>query len=470
MIGPWEIERQRVLVVDDDASLAENVAEILGGALPVDVEVVGRLAEALTRARTARFDLVLSDVRLPDGNGTDLVEPLRACWPFAEVVLITGNATVDSAIAAVRGGAFAYVLKPFAPAELLDLARRALAQARLATERERLRIELERSERKNRQIVEAVPALVLALDASGRVALWNLRLEEATGFSRQEMIGRPGESLIGTGGVRSLVTKTGPDRLVRWETARVSSDGNDSETWTYAVGADVTSEQEMLRRTLRAERLAAVGTMAAGLAHEVRNPLNSAALQLQVLRRRLARGDSTPESLDGVAALVEDEIRRLERLVSDFLSFARPRPIELRPTALEGVCEEVVALVKPEAEAARVEIAVDLAPNLPVIQADPERLRQVLQNLVRNALEAMPNGGALTVRARQVKDFLELEVTDTGQGFVGDAPVFDAFFTTKPRGTGLGLSIVHRIVSDHGGSVRVRSRPGDTCFTVSLPV
>ena len=465
------MERQRILVVDDDAALAENVAEIIGGALPVDVEVVGRLTEALARAQSARFDLVLSDVRLPDGNGTDLVEPLRSRWMFAEVVLITGNATVDSAIAAVRGGAFAYVLKPFSPTELLEIARRALAQVALATERERLRLELERSERKNRQIIEAVPALVLALDANGRVALWNLRLEEVSGFCRQEMIGQPGDSLIGTGGVRALATKGGSERLVRWETARVSSDvGASSETWTYAVGADVTSEQEMLRRTLRAERLAAVGTLAAGLAHEVRNPLNSAALQLQVLRRRLARGDSTPQVLDGVAALVEDEIRRLERLVNDFLSFARPRPIELRPTVLEGLCEEVVELIRPEAEAARVAVTLEIAPGLPILQADPERLRQVLQNLMRNALEAMPGGGRLTVRVRPVEGFVELDVADTGQGFVGDAPVFDAFFTTKPKGTGLGLSIVHRIVTDHGGTVRVRSRPGDTCFTVALPV
>jgi signal transduction histidine kinase len=466
------VDRQTVLIVDDDTALAENVAEIITDALPVDVEVASRLAQALELVGARRFDLVLGDVRLPDGDGTDLVEPLRANWPHAEMVLITGDATVDSAIAAVRGGALAYVLKPVAPTEMLEIVRRALAQVAMATERERLRGDLERSERRHRQVVEAVPALVLALDGQGRIALWNRRLEETTGFSRAEMLGQPGEPLVGPGGVRALGAKGGDERLVRWETAQVtspSSSGPANETWTYAVGADITAEQEMLRRTLRAERLAAVGTLAAGLAHEVRNPLNSAALQLQVLRRRLARGESAPESIDAIAVLVEDEIHRLERLVNDFLSFARPRPLEIRATALEEICQGVVLLFAPEAEASGVTVALDVPADLPPIEVDPERLRQVLQNLVRNALEAMPGGGRLTVRARRAVDRLELDVEDTGEGFGDETPVFDAFFTTKPKGTGLGLSIVHRIVTDHGGTVRVRSRPGSTCFTISLP-
>lgn len=471
------MERQSVLVVDDDAALAENVADIVSSALPVDVEVAGSVAEALERAEQRRFDVVLSDVRLPDAEGTTLFEPLRVRWPHLEVVLITGDATVDSAIAAVRGGAFAYVLKPVAPHELLEIARRALAQVALARERERLQQELERSERRHREVVEAVPALVLALDESGRIALWNRRLEETTGFSRDDMLGKPGEPLIGEGGVCPLTTKGGEERMVRWEIARVRADaggGNPSaedapSSWTYAVGADVTAEQEMQRRTLRAERLAAVGRMAAGLAHEVRNPLNSAALQLAVLRRRLGKGEPA-SSLDGIVNLVEDEIRRLERLVGEFLSFARPRPLDLQPVSLEELGRTVVTLVTPEAEERSVDVLLDIAPRLPRIQADPERLKQVFQNLIRNSLEAMPDGGRLTIRARRAGGQVDIDVEDTGEGFKEEAPVFDAFFTTKPSGTGLGLSIVHRIISDHGGSVRVSSRPGNTCFTISLPL
>jgi signal transduction histidine kinase len=462
--------RPSVLVVDDDDDLAGNVAEIVAGGLHVDVEVAGSVSAAMARADQRTFDLVLSDVGLPDGDGTDLIGRLRDRSPLTEVVVITGDATVTSAIAAVRAGAFSYAVKPVAPAELLEIARRALAQVAMAHERERLRAELELSERRHRQVVEAVPALVLALDDQGRIALWNRRLEELSGRSREEMAGQPGETLVGNGGVRPLVIKDGAERLVRWETATVSAGaGAAQEIWTYAVGTDVTSEQEMSRRVLRAERLAAVGTLAAGLAHEVRNPLNSAALQLQVLRRRLAREDATKETLDSVVTLVEDEIRRLERLVSDFLSFARPRPLEPRRTLLQDLCREVLASVAPEAKAAGVALTLEADETLPALAVDAARMRQVLQNLVRNSLEAMSDGGRLTVRAhRQAKD-VDVDVADTGPGFPEETPVFDAFFTSKATGTGLGLSIVHRIVSDHGGTVRVRSRPGDTCFTVSLP-
>jgi signal transduction histidine kinase len=459
-----------ILVVDDDVSLAENVAEILEplGAL---VEIAPDAATALAKAREGRFGLVIVDVRLPDGDGTQLVGPIREFSPLTEVVLMTGDGTLDSAVAAVSIGAFAYVLKPFSPPELLETARRALAGVELARERQRLQQELERSERRHREMLEAIPAFVMALDAQGQIAFWNRQLEEATGLPRERMLGQPGGALLGPGGVRPLVTAAGGELLVRWQTATVSLSAPD-QSWSYAVGTDVTGEQEMLRRTLRAERLAAVGTLAAGLAHEVRNPLNSAALQLQVLKRRIARGEVLPQNLEPVASLVEDEVRRLERLVNDFLSFAQPRPLELQATALADLCQKVLELMAPEALAAGVTLRGEIGSNLPALTVDPERLRQVLQNLLRNAIEAMASGGRATLRVQPAPgeaDQVQIEVRDTGMGFKDDAPVFDAFFTTKPKGTGLGLSIVHRIVADHGGTVRVRSRPGDTCFTITLP-
>ena len=468
MLG-WlqSMTRQNVLVVDDDRALAENIAEIIEE-LGVDVAIAGSAAAAFALLAQRPHALVLMDVRLPDADGTNLVERIRAGTAHIEVVLITGDATVDSAVTAVRMGAFAYVLKPFSPPELLETARRALLTVRNALERERLQHQLELSERQQREVIEAVPALVLALDHAGEIAFWNRQLEELTGFSRDEMRGKPGLALIGSGGVRPLPTKGKGQILVRWQSAQFTLPAG--QTLTYAVGADVTGEEEMLRRTLRAERLAAVGTLAAGLAHEVRNPLNSALLQLQVLRRRMERQGTNTDALEPIVVLVEDEIRRLERLVGDFLSFARPRPLELRSTGLRDLFESVVSFASPELEAARIAVVLEQPDDLPALQVDPERLRQVLQNLVRNAVDAMTEGGTLTLRARGEAGMLEIDVADTGPGFPQETPVFDAFFTTKPKGTGLGLSIVHRIVSDHGGTLRVRSQPGDTCFTISLPL
>jgi signal transduction histidine kinase len=456
-----------VLVVDDDEALAENVSEIVG-LLGVDTLVARDQKSALALAEGQDFDVALIDVRLPDGDGMSLLEPLRARSPFIQLVLVTGNATLEGAIAAVRGDAFAYVLKPVSPPDLLDTVRRALDQAGLYKERERLRVDLERSERRHRELVESMPAFVLALDEHRRISHWNKQLEQVTGFSRTEMIGTQAGTLVGADErPHDLPTKSGAPRKVRWSRAEVSD--STGAPLVYAVGIDVTDEQEMLLRTMRAERLAAVGTLAAGLAHEVRNPLNSASLQLAVLERRLERGESGDKAIS-IARIIKSEIDRLDRLVRDFLAFAKPAPLDRRPVDLPALLTGVAELIGPEANAARVSVEVEAEGALPHAAGDAERLRQVLLNLTRNAVEAMQaEGGKLTLRARRAPDRLEIDVEDTGPGFSDELPVFDAFFTTKDQGTGLGLSLVHRIVTDHHGSIRVESRPGRTCFTFTLP-
>jgi signal transduction histidine kinase len=459
----------RVLIVDDDEALADNLAEIVD-TLGAQTTIASDRMSALARATGGDFDVALVDVQLPDGDGIGLLAPLRERSPFVEIVLITGNATLDGAMAAVRGGAFAYVMKPFSPPDLLDTVRRARAQAGLYREREQLRLDLELSERRHRNLVESAPSFVLSLDAAGRITSWNRRLEEVTGLTRDEMIGRPGADLIGSDGQpRALAVRDGATRLVEWHRSEVP-DGSGAFT-TYAIGIDVTGEQEMRRRTLRAERLAAVGTMAAGFAHEVRNPLNSASLQLTLLERRVEKGDLSRDTILTITQIVKDEIQRLERMVRDFLAFAQPRPIEPRAMSINELVRSVLLLVAPEAEVNRVATVIDLDPGLADIWGDAERLRQVLLNLVRNALEAMPQGGRLIFRSRRGPGATaEIDVEDTGSGFVEDLPIFDAFFTTKEKGTGLGLAIVHRIVTDHGGSIRVRSGAGGTCLSISLPL
>ena len=457
-----------VLVVDDDDALADNVSEILGS-LGVQTTIAPDRKAALTLAKERDFDVALIDVRLPDGDGISLLEPLRARSPFIQLVLVTGNATLEGAIAAVRGDAFAYVLKPVSPPDLLETVRRALEQSRLYREREHLRLDLERSERSHRDLVESMPAFVLALDERGRISTWNRQLGRVTGYSPAEMLGRDGAALVGLDErPHDLPIKTGGVRKVRWSRAEVPD--SDGASLVYAVGIDVTEEQEMLLRTMRSERLAAVGTMAAGLAHEVRNPLNSAALQLAVLERRLERGETGDRAIS-IARIIKTEIDRLDRLVRDFLAFAKPRPFDPRPVDLPELLAGVAELIGPETEAARISVRVVASPALLPAAGDPERLRQVLLNLTRNAVEAMQSaGGTLTLRARQRQDLLEVDVEDDGPGFADELPVFDAFFTTKDQGTGLGLSLVHRIVADHQGTIAVESRPGRTCFTFTLPV
>jgi signal transduction histidine kinase len=353
-----------VLLVDDNAALVDNLRETLEDE-GYTVATAGTVAGA-TKAAAGGFDVALVDLRLPDGDGSALTERFRRDHPDAAIVMLTGNATVETAAAAVRAGAFAYLVKPASTPHLLLTLEQALRQVRLQSEK-----------------------------------------------------------------------------------------------------------RELARRAQVAEKLAAVGTMTAGLSHEIRNPLNAASLQLAVLERRLRKlppADSQP--LLEPLKLVRDEIARLEHLLQDFLQFARPRELSLRSLPLEPLVAAVADLLAGEAERRGVRLVHELPPGLPLVQGEDERLRQVLMNLALNSLEATPRGGTVRIWALARPEDVWLAVDDSGTGIdlAVVQRIFEPFFSTKASGSGLGLPIVHAIVSQHGGAVGVESSPlGGARFWFTLP-
>jgi len=238
----------------------------------------------------------------------------------------------------------------------------------------------------------------------------------------------------------------------------------------------------------RQERLAALGGMAAVLAHEIRNPLGAIKGLAQFLGEKRASDATQTEMTQTIAA----EATRLERLVNDLLTYARPRPPELQPTNLSAALREVMALAHPAADAAGVKARLEMSDLLSKAIADPEQMKQLFGNLVLNALQAMPNGGTLTITAKTQKSgagdkateyaspspmhtgrWVEISVEDTGPGIPeADLPrVFEPFYTTRTKGTGLGLAICNQIVEAHGGLIRVAwTGPEGTTILVTLPV
>jgi signal transduction histidine kinase len=221
----------------------------------------------------------------------------------------------------------------------------------------------------------------------------------------------------------------------------------------------------------RQERLSELGNMAATVAHEIRNPLNSVSMGLQRLK-----GEFTPtQDPDDYARflnLMQEEVRRLNSIVEQFLSLARPLKLQPEKLSVEEFLHDLTGLTTGEANASGVRIALKVVPGLPALEADRNYLKQVLLNLVLNGIQAMPRGGTLTIEARPDKDFLELTVTDQGTGMAPETlkRIFEPYFTTKTNGSGLGLAIARRIIEAHHGAIAVDSAPEKgSHFQIRLP-
>jgi signal transduction histidine kinase len=221
----------------------------------------------------------------------------------------------------------------------------------------------------------------------------------------------------------------------------------------------------------RKERLSELGNLAATVAHEIRNPLNSVSMGLQRLKGEFSPTrdqDEYAHFLD----LMQIEVRRLNDIVEQFLSLARPLNLKREAIAVEAFLQELSTLVAGDAQSSKVQIALTVAPNLPPLNADRNYLKQLLLNLILNGVQSMPQGGRLTIAAGADKDCLELTVADCGMGIEPDKleKIFEPYFTTKTTGSGLGLSISRRIAEAHGGTVVVKSQTGrGSRFVVRLP-
>jgi PAS domain S-box-containing protein len=479
----------------------------------LEVVTASRGEEALALARTQGFDVAIVDVKLPDVSGVDLIRPLREAAPMSEVVLVTGFASVDAAIGALRSGAFAFVLKSFRPEELISTVDQALTKVQLKREREEL-------ERRYRALVELTDVLVVALDGEGRVVLMNRKTSALAGVAAEAALGRPFSATwipqedrvkvkdaidstrfgdrareVETGFVDSAA---GTKRRVRWHLSRAREDGaprpagrlggEGTGDLVYAIGIDVTERRALEMRAADAEAMSAMGGLALNLAHEIRNPLNAAVLQLHLLGRnidKLETDETTRAGLHKRTEIVGDEIGRLSRLLTEFLELARPRGMAREPVQLGRLVDDVLDLERDSAAAKKIRFERAIPGDGCVAIGDKEKLKQVVINLVVNALEAMDGasarsgsgmppgqGGTLTARVTPSEGRVTIAIGDTGPGIAPDvlASVFDPFFTTKEGGTGLGLSIVRKIVDAHAGEVRIESEAGKgTTVLVSIP-
>ncbi len=338
------------------------------------------------------------------------------------------------------------------------------------------------------RIVESIRSGLITTDLDGVIYTFNAAATEITGFRSDEMKARSIYDLFGD--IRepieiSLAVAAGGEQLPRFEADLTTPDGfavrigysvshllseENQATGLIITFQDLTEIRSMEESVRRKDRLAAVGRVAAGLAHEIRNPLGAMRGAIQVLESRMP-----PESLQaGLMDIILKESDRLNNIITNFLGYARPAAGDFTETDIGEAIRSTIVLLShsPDVKESHI-LTTDLSEKPTVISADPTQIKQIFWNLARNALQAMPEGGSLNVALEQIpNNRIRIRFEDTGSGMSPEQveQLFEPFSNSTTGGTGLGLSIVYQIVKDHNGAINVRSREGaGTIITVELP-
>ena len=335
------------------------------------------------------------------------------------------------------------------------------------------------------QVVENLPMGLIATDENGKVAAFNQTAESILGISSATVFAESAAKALpqelwrlterlenkGTVVEEELECHTESGTGVPLKVSGAVLHGEDEGFLGYVfIFRDLVEVRRLQQEVERTKRLASLGSLAAGVAHEIRNPLSSVKGFATYFRERLK---DSPQDRDTATTMIQ-EVERLDRVIGQLLEFARPSTLKIKPVRVTDLIQHSLRLIEGDARTKGVDIKADLPANLPKAPMDADRINQVLLNLYLNAIQAMDGGGVLQVKVSRddARKLTTITVADNGRGILtaDQERIFDPYFTTKSDGTGLGLAIVHKILDAHGGSIKVRSQRGaGTTVTISLP-
>ncbi|MBC2709662.1 MAG: response regulator [Desulfosarcina sp.] len=505
----------KILIVDDELRMCESL-EYLLKTKDYEVETVNCGQDALALIAKNTFDLAVLDVHLPDMMGTEIMDEVKTRSPDTTVIVITGDANLDSALAALKCGAYDYLRKPFEFEELLRTVENALNQRALKREKDKINEKLDLSDKKYRYLVQNSPDIIYTLDSNGNFTFISEAVEHLLGFTVDGLIGKHYTTVVceedrgkvqwffderrsrdrASSGVELRLKAIGDalqnEDAPQYLTVELKSmgiyeestcDGERRHVGTHGVIRDISERQRIQAQLQNAERMESLGTLAGGIAHDFNNLLMGIQGRSSLISMDLEAFHPLLEHLHAI----DEYIRSATGLTKQFLGFARGGKYEVKPTDINGLILKSASMFGRTKKEIIVETKFHNA-NI-VVEADRRQIEQVLLNLYVNAWQAMPEGGTLRLETKDValghKDcrpyevepgrYAHVSVTDTGIGMDKKTlqRIFDPFFTTKEksRGTGLGLASAYGIIKNHGGIINAHSEIGyGTTFNIYLPI
>ncbi len=505
----------RILVVDDDQRMAESIRLLLERQ-QYEIATVHNGRDALEALDAGPPDAVLLDVIMPEVDGFKVLDLMRARHPEIPVIIMTGFVTVDSALSALKGGAYDYLRKPFEYEELVCTVQNALDQERLKAQTRRLTGMLEHSQRKYRHLVENSPDVIYTLNPQGEFTFINSAVERLLGYQPPDLLGRSFLDIVWDEdreeayrllNLQNGCRTPGLERRLRFKPFRngdspryfeircASGESNDSEHKEnqdsesvhdtgsiHWVARDITYRKQLESQLQQAQRMESIGAMAGGLAHNFNNILMSIQANLSLLSLNAHPMDPSSQRIQSI----EEQVRSAKELTGQLLGLARKRSPNLKPGDLNELVRRTCRMFASAKK--EIEIFESYEPSLSPVNIDAGQMEQVLLNLYVNAWHAMPGGGSLYLKTRNVildsmqggsrglkpGAYVHLSVQDTGVGMdeATRSRIFEPFFTTKDpdRGTGLGLTSAYRTIQNHSGFIEVTSRQGEgSTFNLYLP-
>jgi two-component system NtrC family sensor kinase len=480
--------KKTILLVDDEADLRE-VLNISLSDTGYKVMTAENGTQALNILNDNDIPVVVTDIKMPGIDGIELLRKIKSKNPEAEVIMLTGHGDLELAIKSLKHEATDFITKPIND-DALEMA------LQRAFEKIQMRQKLKEYQRNRAMydlfINELIQEDVMIIGSDYRILDINETLLKKLGLEREEAVGRycyevthrqsvpcsgehhkcPLEETLKTRKPtkETHIHKDKDNKNVYYSISAYPFFENGDLIGAIELSRDITTDINSRQAMMQKDKLASIGRLSAGVAHEINNPLTTILTTAMLIQEDIDPTNPMYEELQTIT----NETLRCRKIVASLLDFARQTKPAKKHHNINDIIKECIRLTRKQAEFKDVQIEKALSKEVPELLLDKEQIQQALINLILNATDATDPGGKITISTNFLSDdhFVDIKVSDTGKGIAAEVvdKIFEPFFTTREIGTGLGLAITHGIIGRHGGEIRVQSQPDQgTTFTIRLP-